>query len=532
MSDGRKLNRVSISVLLLAALVSGIPSLIYPFGKDQGIYAWIGHLVLNGAVPYRDAWEPKPPFIFYTYALAEWVFGYSMLSIRWLDLIWQTTAMFFIYGIARRLSGRELPGVIAGITYVAAYWSQGFWHTAQSDGFTNLFIAAAVWIFLKMLHERASPVSSVVAGVLVGFAFYFKYPVALIIPFLAIVMLCGGVRRTTSALIFTVAGFAAVVVGYLVYLYANAGLDEFFYIQFVHVPRYLKLMSSSLPESHGPLAFLRINDLFGSYFIYPPLFLLSLAAYFVSLITGKRTLDGHLVAAWGAVSCISLCLQRKFYIYHFTPLLPPLSIGAAFAVCAVFEKRYRKEVRSLILLGIVGVCAFSWIYVNPRYSRYCLGVYLDSWKALAARVLRGQPLDSYYMNIRFTSDDYSIPADMAVANYIAMRTKPGDTIYIWGIEPTVYWLAKRSGPTPFIHNFALRTKWAPERYGKQLLESLKKKPPRYFLVVRNDSLPWMIGTSRDSATDLLRYPALKQWLDKNYLPEEVIEDFVIYVRRH
>jgi hypothetical protein len=136
------------------------------------------------------------------------------------------------------------------------------------------------------------------------------------------------------------------------------------------------------------------------------------------------------------------------------------------------------------------------------------------------------------MNIRFTSDDYSIPADMAVANYIAMRTKPKDTIYIWGIEPTVYWLAKRSGPTPFIHNFALRTEWAPERYGRQLLESLKNEPPRYFLVVRNDPLPWMIGTRRDSATDLMRYPELAQWLDKNYLPEAAIEDFVIYVRRH
>ncbi len=531
MSNGKSQRWVSFSILIVAALVCGIPSLIYPFGKDQGMFAWAGNLILNGAVPYRDIWDVKPPGVLYTYALAETLFGYSMSAARCLDFIWQLLIVFLIYGICRRISRREAPAVIAGIIYIASYWIHGFWNTAQADGFINLPIAAAVLLFIGMLDKKRTVPLCLAIGALVGIAFYFKYPVALMIIAFIIILIRSRTDRPIHYSAMIVAGTAIVVAAFILYLYRTQALGEFFYIQFTFLPQYRKVLSTIAPGSRGLIAFLRLKDLFCNFFVYPPLLVLAAAAYLVSLRRRVSSARIHLIAVWGIVALATLYLQGKFYIYHFLPLLPPLSIGASFAICYLFDKNQRKELRGIALLAILGVCVLSWIYSNPRYRRYCMDVWWDSWKAIPATVTSGGQLESYYMNVRFTADDFSFPADVAVASYIAYRTEPNDRIYIWGMEPIVYWLAGRRGPSPFIHNFALRTEWTPRRYGRELMEDLKREPPRYFLVVRNDPLPWMIGTRVDSKTDLMKYPALVQWLNNNYQLESVIDDFELYARK-
>ena len=78
--------------LLAPALILGLsclvlaPTVLYPWGRDQGMFAYAGHLVRGGAVPFRDFWDTKPPAIYYVYALAEAVFGYTMRAVRLLDL--------------------------------------------------------------------------------------------------------------------------------------------------------------------------------------------------------------------------------------------------------------------------------------------------------------------------------------------------------------------------------------------------------------------------------------------------------------
>ena len=40
-----------------------LPSLVQPMGADQGLYAYVGERILAGELPYRDAWDQKPPAI-------------------------------------------------------------------------------------------------------------------------------------------------------------------------------------------------------------------------------------------------------------------------------------------------------------------------------------------------------------------------------------------------------------------------------------------------------------------------------------
>src|SRR3954451_3972747 len=72
-------NRVLLA-LTCVLLVVRLPSLVQPMGADQGLYAYVGERILKGELPYRDAWDQKPPAIHVTYAVmrAVWPHGSSV----------------------------------------------------------------------------------------------------------------------------------------------------------------------------------------------------------------------------------------------------------------------------------------------------------------------------------------------------------------------------------------------------------------------------------------------------------------------
>ena len=57
------------SLLAVAAIGAALlaPTLTYPFGRDQGVFAAAADIIERGGVPYRDIWDVKPPGIFYLY---------------------------------------------------------------------------------------------------------------------------------------------------------------------------------------------------------------------------------------------------------------------------------------------------------------------------------------------------------------------------------------------------------------------------------------------------------------------------------
>ena len=53
-------NRLLLA-LACVLLAVRLPSLVQPMGADQGLYAYVGERILAGDLPYRDAWDQKPP---------------------------------------------------------------------------------------------------------------------------------------------------------------------------------------------------------------------------------------------------------------------------------------------------------------------------------------------------------------------------------------------------------------------------------------------------------------------------------------
>src|SRR5262252_10503852 len=67
---------------IVFAIAFAAPSVIYPLGHDHGVHAYVGREWLHGGLPYRDAFDHKPPGIFALHAFAMALFGEGEWPIR------------------------------------------------------------------------------------------------------------------------------------------------------------------------------------------------------------------------------------------------------------------------------------------------------------------------------------------------------------------------------------------------------------------------------------------------------------------
>ena len=65
--------------LFAALILVRVPTVAQPAGADQGLYAYVGQRILAGEMPYRDAWDQKPPAIHYTYAVMYALFPHDAI---------------------------------------------------------------------------------------------------------------------------------------------------------------------------------------------------------------------------------------------------------------------------------------------------------------------------------------------------------------------------------------------------------------------------------------------------------------------
>src|SRR5262249_9670392 len=121
------------SGLALAAFCA-VGSITWPFGRDQGIFAWVADVVLKGGTLYRDAWEVKGPMTYYFYAFSAAAFGNDASGIRAFDLILVVLGTLLLWRLVTSLSGgSRFAAAVATAFFTLGYYGCGFWSTAQPD---------------------------------------------------------------------------------------------------------------------------------------------------------------------------------------------------------------------------------------------------------------------------------------------------------------------------------------------------------------------------------------------------------------
>ena len=92
------------------------PFLNIPLERDEGEYSYISNVIADGGVPYRDAFDQKPPAVFYLYYLVFLLFGKKIVALRLFTAFYNLISIYFIYRIGKFVKDKNL-GLLAALIF-------------------------------------------------------------------------------------------------------------------------------------------------------------------------------------------------------------------------------------------------------------------------------------------------------------------------------------------------------------------------------------------------------------------------------
>ncbi len=506
---------VVIGIVLLIAL----PTITYPLGRDQGEFATIGRGILNGRIPYVDLWNPKPPAVFYVYAAAMALFGQTVPALRALDLLAYPVIAAALWQIGRRLASPRV-GEWAVLLFGVFYFTETFWTLTQNDGLVLLPMSLAAVCMIEAVFQKRASAWTFAAGMLSGWVFWFKYPFALFAAALVIgFVLALGLRNWRKAIrpvLLFVVGWLLTVGGGAAYLIAIGAWDAL--IESVRVTTGYTALGFSPDE------FIRGFSIgIGSRLLYWGV-LFALAAF--ALIPRRASTEnlgesqpriGWIIGCWLIAGTVILLIQAKGYDYHWLPMLPPLAMyGAATVERLIARVRMTGSPAAGLARGITAALflAIPVIGIGSRTAAYLTGA--EDQTAYFARFQAGE----------FVADE-----TLRVTEFLQARVLPGDSLFIWGFRPEVYYTSRLNPAVRFIFQYPLTASWYPPEWREETVEILWAALPPYVLVLQADYLDWVTGrTDTDSNMLLQEYEELNDWLIFNYTYETQIGNFLIWRR--
>ena len=509
-------------VLLAIAAVIGSVSLTYPFGRDQGIYAYAGKLLLEGKMNYKEVFDLKPPGIHFFFSFIQLISGESMFNARVFDILWQFITAVIVMIISSRLTRSIYLPILAAFLYIFLYYRLDYWHTLQADGALNLFFALTVLLTISSFYSH-SFLKIFAAGVVFGIALLFKYTIISFLPLLVICFLLSKTElkslRIKNTIVFLAGLVLNLILAVLLYQFTGA-LPELINVQFVQTPLYTSIAYET--ESGGYI-FSQLLKLF-VYSVYAPLIWFTAGAMFLLARAKKLDFPSLVVFAWAASSLFSLIIQWKFYYYHFLVIIAPLAVASVYFIALLIDKLPEKRKNIIKWVFVVFFIAFSGYAFKP---------YLTSYPVLLSVISHERTMKQAYEYNGFTSDSvFMIAKTLRAVEKVDKETNITDNIFVWGFDPLVYYLSGRNCTSRFIYNFPLLWKGESSALKSEFMSRINANPPKMILVAKNDPLQFISGYDEDSKKLLDRFTEFKSVIDSKYAFETTIDDFDYYKLRN
>lgn len=479
------------ATFIIVWIISLSRSLFDPIGFDQALWQFITERLMAGDRMYVDIWEQNWPGIIAIHWLSTKLVGTSPMALRMFDAGWQALTIAALVALGGRDHGRWRSGWLAGTLYALSYYSMGYVHTAQREGFAVLPLLLAVHLLLP--RHRASRtwcLPGAAAGALCFAAFVIKPTLGLCFGMLWLLSVHDGWRRREQG--FTAwAKTAGLSLGFV--LAGAAGIAAMMHLRWWSgfLPVVLRQEMSGYVQGPQLIRELCLYAAIGSVVVLGAVGAMQMGqirqtvrekrgqlihalrlsgvalAVMGLMLTVQRWPDwqavflpiaGLLIPAIGAVliwswrgrsrvwqmamlmmlaGLGSIVLQGRFFLYQFPPLLAFASYLAAQEIIMRMKRlgarRPLHGVWAMVCLGCVAHLAGStWGRTMTYYS--------DS-----AYVLAHRTLDEHYTSI--TKHKTSYPAWSTTAKTAAVIrdiTDNDDRIACLVDEPRLYYLARRA----------------------------------------------------------------------------------------
>jgi hypothetical protein len=498
----------AIIILLLSAfcaLYARLRLLDMPFERDEGEYAYIGQLFLQGIAPFKAAYTMKLPGTSVFYAFSMLLFGQTVsavhlglfllnigtaltlyfLSKRWLRSAMGAsfTAVFFLLaslcpatlGFAGHAMHYVLFFAIAGILLLDRAFDHTDWWRYTLSGFFFCasvmmkqpgiyFTAFALFLFIRQGISKIKPWKQIIKN---GLSFSLGYICPIIV--LLVSLIVGGTGRTFLYWIFQYG------MQYAVLLPVNIGIDNFWL-------SFLPIFKSTAP-----------------------CWCLAAIGIFICLLR-IRSSRLQTISVYFLFSFLALTPGLYFREHYFLVVIPSIGLLASIAVLSI-DQFLQQKLR--FPFGMVLLISFTlcWCLLTDK------AFYFET---------------SEYDILRSTYGVNPFPESVPIAHYIATHSAPSDCIAILGSEPQIYFYANRRSASPYIYMYSLMEQ---QRYSHamqtEFIQDIETKRPKY-LIFCNIPPSWRYTP----LSDMTLFQWVDSYLNRNYIQTGVVELVGFYDTRY
>ena len=449
-----------------------------PLERDEGEYAYIAQILLQGEPLYAAAHDLKSPGIFAAYALILLAAGQSHLAIHGALLLVNAATTALVFLIGRKLLDAR-AGAAAAVSYAALSLSGamlGF--TANAEPLLLLPACAGVLLLLSeppLQRESKNLVLLAASGLALGVAITIKQNAAVFALFGLLALWFGdrrrGVRLTLRASRISTL-LAGIILPSLVFglaLLAAGVFRDFWYWTIEFPLQYV----TTLPPLAGLAILVRQlpKMMSGTGALW------GLAGFGLCVLVWDSRARVHRAFVVGLLiaSCAATATGLYFRSHYFLLLMPVLSllIGIGVSGASDFLQRSR-----LTFLRGLPVAALAW----------ALGYFVWAESAYLFRLPPDDISRAYYGTNPF-------PESLEIARYLADNTSPSQRISVLGSEPQIYFYAQRQSASPHILMYPLSTgDEGGLRRQDELRFDVEEKKPEY-LVYFNLDASWLDTSS-------------------------------------
>ena len=449
---------------IMAALTAFAVLVRLPFlsdaGSDECFYLVVARQWLEGMPPYANAFDVKPPLLFALLAVAEALFGPTLLAAKALIMATVSATACVLYLFGRRFLG-ELSGVAGALFYIVASLTLGGTFSPAElimAPFTAIGMLAG---FAAIARPRPPLLLLVAAGGLLGAAACVKQTVVFEALPLAVFLVF---RRPASdglkALTSLAAGCLVVPAGFALLFLAEGHFGALF--RDVVLSAAGRMGTGYVPWSEVAMRFAI------ELMLVLPLIILGASAWVFRgafRAEGLRPAIGFL-AAWAAGALASVFLGRAMCDFYMLAALPPFCLlSGVFLEHGIARSRAKRALWLARTVAFASVAIFFATVVC--YSSYNIA---DSRAAdQAATAMR---------NAGLRKDDRIFVADRDLSVYLASGANP---------------------PAPVFHPLQLLCDFAFERAATAFEDSLKSRPA--FIVVADP--PYALSCEKPDRRALL-----------------------------
>jgi hypothetical protein len=470
----RKLDRylVGLIILMFGLTLIRLHLLDCPIENDEGEYAYMGKLILQGLTPYKDAYNMKLPGTYAMYALIMGIFGQTVTGIHLGYLFLNIGSIVFFYLAFRSLFNSSIALFAVAVFGISSVSPFVLGLAAHATHFVNFFVAIGFY-FISRYYKNRTFLNSFLTGLMFGLAFLMKQQAVFFILFggtaILFITLKEKPANLAKGLLQSVMYAAGVILPYLlvlVWIYSIGAFPNFWFWTVKYASEY----TGALPMELG-LRFLKEN-FYIIFLEFWPFWVLAFAGIIISFFMKMEKSKKIIAFLFFVFAALSVCPGFYFRSHYFVTALPAMGLLAGISINYITD--YLKQRLNLDVIRYLPLLVFLFpvLYILNADRFY----YIDGDEDSIVK--------SLYQGRCFSES-------RAIGEYIKENSKPSDKLAIFGSEPQIFFYADRLSATGHIYTYGMME---PQPYNlkmqKEMCTEVGKASPK-FLIFSSMKASWI-----------------------------------------